>query len=318
MQQIQSLPHVLFAHLTYCGLNSGVEAGATVATCKVASAGATDAQTVYGRIPSGQNIPPLLMPTPLLINHTHVMNRFLLSGLITGFILFGLCATPEIHADGGFQISPIRLSLSQQGPIAVMTVRNHSATSRAMQLETMQWKQREGEDLYESTREILASPPIFTIPSGETQIVRVGLRREPAHTEELSYRLFLREIPMDTVFKGEVKITMRFGIPVFVTPTQIPAEPQLNWRIRAASQNNLMVEAINDGNAHIQITHFVITNSANNSLLTEQHNMQYLLPKQQHQWLIAVDPMPQPDSRLTITGETDSGAIDAEVVMERQ
>lgn len=262
--------------------------------------------------------PPLLMLTPLPINHTHVTNRFLLSGLITGFILFGLFATPEIHADGGFQISPIRLSLSQQGPIAVMTVRNNSTSSRAMQLDTMQWLQREGEDLYEPTREILASPPIFTIPPGETQIVRVGLRREPAHAEELSYRLFLREIPMETAFTGEVKITMRFGIPVFVTPTQIPAEPILNWRIRAASHNNLIIEAINDGNAHIQITHFVLKNSANNTLLTEQHNMQYLLPKQQSKWLITVDPVPQPDSRLTITGETDNGAFDAEVVMEGQ
>lgn len=246
------------------------------------------------------------------------MNRFLQLSLITGLVLFGLCTTPEIHADGGFQISPIRLSLSQQNPIAVMTVRNNSTTSRAMQLESMQWKQRDGEDLYKPTREILASPPIFTIPPGETQIVRVGLRREPAHTEELSYRLFLREIPMDTAFTGEVKITMRFGIPVFVTPTQTPAEPQLNWRIRAASQNTLVIEAINDGNAHIQITHFIITNSTNNTLLTEQQNMQYLLPQQQRKWLIAVDAIPQSDSRLTITGETDNGAIDAEVVMERQ
>ena len=54
---------------------------------------------------------------------------------------------------------------------------NHGQAAAVVQLEPMAWAHMAGKDTYTPTNEILATPPIFTIPAGGAQIVRVGLRR---------------------------------------------------------------------------------------------------------------------------------------------
>lgn len=103
------------------------------------------------------------------------MGTFLRIGFV---LLIGLIAATAALA-GAFQVSPLRIALSAQAPIAVITVRNEGAVASVMQLKAMSWSQTAGEDSYSPTQEVLATPPIFTVPPGGAQIVRVGLRRQP-------------------------------------------------------------------------------------------------------------------------------------------
>ena len=63
------------------------------------------------------------------------------------------------------------------------------------------------------------SPPIATIAPDKEQIIRVGLRRAPDKERELSYRLFLQEVPAPPKpgFQG-LQVALRVGLPVFVQP----------------------------------------------------------------------------------------------------
>ena len=76
----------------------------------------------------------------------------------------------------------------------------------------MSWSQVEGKDVYTATREVLANPPIFTVPAGGSQLVRIGLRRAPNTQRELTYRIFMQELPppLDNEFTG-TRMLMRIS-----------------------------------------------------------------------------------------------------------
>ena len=47
-----------------------------------------------------------------------------------------------------------------------MTVRNTGSEPAVIQMEVMSWSQAQGKDVYTLSKEILATPPIFTVPAG--------------------------------------------------------------------------------------------------------------------------------------------------------
>lgn len=230
--------------------------------------------------------------------------------------LAGILTTSSVSA-GSLQVSPIRITLSAQMPIAALTVHNKSAEPRVIQLEGMSWVQAEGEDNYMPTREMLATPPIFSIAAGGTQIIRVGLRRQPDSRRELAYRLFLQEVPGETAKEGEVKMVLRLGIPVFVLPDGGVPKPLLDWRIVEIPQKGLRVEAINRGDAHVQISSFSLTGANGEPILPEHHEMKYLLPEQRRHWLISSSRTFSAGAKVKIMARTDSGDFHAEVALEQ-
>src|SRR5690606_41692519 len=92
-------------------------------------------------------------------------------------------------------------------------------------------QQRHNEHVLEPRREVLLAPPIFTIPPGETQTLRIGLRRSPDPNQQLSYRLLLHELPppLPEGFQG-LRMAMRMSLPVFVTPAAGAANRERAWR----------------------------------------------------------------------------------------
>lgn len=159
--------------------------------------------------------------------------------------------------------------------------------------------------------------PIFTIAAGGTQIVRMGLRRQPDDRRELAYRLFLQEVPIKTTREGEVNVVLRLGIPIFVMPSGNPPKPQLTWRIVEIPQKGLHIEATNHGDAHVQVSSFSIRGAEGESILSDHHEMGYLLPGQGRHWLVALDQVYPPETKMKIIARTDSGDINAEVILER-
>lgn len=235
--------------------------------------------------------------------------------LCVGLVLSGVMVTFGALADS-LRVNPVRIFLSAQTPIAVLKVHNGGTVATVMQLEGVSWQQSAGEDIFVPTREILATPPIFTVPPGGTQIVRVGLWRQTDSRRELTYRLFLQEVPTGAAKEDKIRILWRFGIPVFVAPDGTTPKPLLEWRAVETSQKTLRIEAINQGDAHVLISSFSLA-ATDGSLLAEQQGMNYLLPEQGHHWLITIDKARMPGTRLRIIAQTDGGVIDAEVSLEQ-
>ncbi|WP_312074703.1 MULTISPECIES: molecular chaperone [Acinetobacter] len=205
---------------------------------------------------------------------------------LTILLLPLMVLTSFSHA-AGFSVSPIKVNLTPENN-KVMSLRVHNSSNElvALQAEVMGWNQKDGKDLYESkTREILVTPPIFTVPPGETQIIRVGLRRPLDLKQELSYRLFLQELPppIPNKFQG-LQMVMRMSLPVFVAPATGQASSDLSWRIHQVNKGNLILESHNRGNGHAQVTELRLK-LPNGQELVQTGNT-YLLPGSKQEWSI--------------------------------
>jgi fimbrial chaperone protein len=215
---------------------------------------------------------------------------------------------------GSFAVSPVRATLSADKLIGSLTVRNDGAEPTVVQLQVMSWSQDDGEDVYTVTREVLATPPIFTVDPGASQMVRVGLRRAPDPHRELSYRLYLQEVPPppEPGFQG-LQVALRIGVPVFVVPTA-PAQPVLHWEARATAKGGLELALRNDGNAHVQVVD-VTLDSAGSQVLATRALSSYVLAGQSRRWRIDNVTAPPPGTALRLVARTDAGRIETELVV---
>src|SRR5947209_8169980 len=59
---------------------------------------------------------------------------------------------------GSFMVTPVRATLTAKQPVAALTVRNESQEATVVQVEVVTWTQRDGNDVYAATRDILVTP----------------------------------------------------------------------------------------------------------------------------------------------------------------
>ncbi len=225
-----------------------------------------------------------------------------------------LCA-PALAAS--FSVSPIRVELTAARPTATLTLRNGSTEATVVQVEVVAWLQQDGQDVYAQTRDLIATPPVFTVPAGEMQVVRIGLRQSVEDKQsELSYRVYLQEVP-GAPKNGQtgLQIALRVGVPVFVQPP-VATRPELHWRIERTAQGMLRVTANNEGNAHIQITDFVIAPPGSANEIATQQVAAYLLSGQSKTWLLKPKSLPS-GGQLRLTAYTDAGESNANLALEK-
>lgn len=218
---------------------------------------------------------------------------------------------------GSFQVNPVRATLSAKQSVGALTVRNTGTEPAVVQLEVVSWSQQEGNDIFVATREILATPPIFTVPPGGAQVVRVGLRRPPDPTRELTYRLYLQELPPPPKpdFQG-LQVALRFSVPVFVLPP-IPPKPLLQWKLSRTAQGQLKLGLQNSGNAHVQIASFNLA-PVGGGPLPRQQAATYVLPGQSREWLVEAASALAAGTTYRLVAQTDGGDVQADVVVEKQ
>jgi fimbrial chaperone protein len=219
---------------------------------------------------------------------------------------------------GSFQVTPIRVELSATQRTGALTVRNDTPDPLVLQIELSEWSQRDGEDIYVATPDLLATPPIVTIAGGREQVFRVGLRRPPDPTRELTYRVFFQEVvpPPAADFRG-LQVALRVGLPAFVKPVVPDAKPVPAWTARITPDGKLAVSARNSGNAHLQVVEFKVTVPGSDAVIASNDRMSYILSDQSREWLLDLKPvLPAGVTRLRLMAQTDAGPIEAELVLE--
>jgi fimbrial chaperone protein len=186
---------------------------------------------------------------------------------------------------GSFAVSPIRVELRVGQSAGELTVYNDSEQSTLIQVKAVEWAQAEGRENFSDTRDVLITPPVFTIQPGTEQVLRVALRKAPDAARELSYRLFVQEVP-PTANPDAPQLTMalRISLPIFVAPVNKGA-PKLEWQARLRDDGKLELQAINRGSVHMQITDFDLQLGVGNSVPGTRTN-KYLLSGSSASWTI--------------------------------
>ncbi|MDC0607690.1 molecular chaperone [Amylibacter sp.] len=215
-------------------------------------------------------------------------------------------------------VSPVRVTLSEKQKVGTLIVRNDGTEPVPMQLEIVNWSKEDGKDVFSPTRELIVNPPIFKVPAGGSQLIRVGLRGRTDAQRELTYRIFLQELPSppDPNFNG-TKLLMRLSLPVFVLP-KVTAKPVLQWQAERISDGALKVSLTNVGNEHIQIINFSLSQSGSAQPWITQNTSDYVLIGKSFDWILQANQgysIPQSGTSMKLFAETDAGDIEAEVLV---
>lgn len=237
----------------------------------------------------------------------------LLGRLCAGLVV---CLGPASMAlAGSFTVNPVRVTLTDTQGIAALTVRNMGAEATVVQLDLMDWSQAKGDNVLVPSEQLLATPPLFTLPPGGSQIIRVGLRKPADANRESTYRVILREVLPERTDEQGLRVALQLSLPVFVVPHG-RYTPKLNWKLTRTGGDGLRLTATNVGNAHVQIGSFRIMLPDERTSIANRAAPDYLLPGTSRSWDLHTNADVTTGAPLRLHADTDAGEIRANLVLE--
>ena len=294
--------------------NNGQQwSGEYVSVAESNSSGAEDSRGRYGSIGAfNRLLTGIFARVPLLYQRAR-------SGLLL-LVLASFLPLGAANAAASLVIRPTRIEITEKDQVVAVSIENQGASEAVIQLQLMSWSQVDGDDVYGSTEDlgILACPPMFTVPAGQTQVIRVGLENgQRDWSTEGTFRLFIQEIPPAPV-EGQtaVQVALRIGVPVFLPPPTT-IKPSLDWNIESRGDAGLWATVKNSGNVHALINAMQLASEAGFTFTTNTH--QYVLPGATISWrLDTSNPVTVdiPDS-LELTATTDQGSYTETVAIGR-
>ncbi|AXY68177.1 molecular chaperone [Thermosynechococcus sichuanensis E542] len=153
-----------------------------------------------------------------------------------------------------FYLNAVQVFLSPRQRTALLTLTNTGQVPINFEVSVRRWQQTADgqEELTESDGNVVAFPILLSVPPGEQRTLRVGVR-QPATTEEQTYRLLVTELPPANVPETQgaaIRIIKTLSLPVFVQPVNIQRQGEIvNGRVE---KGKLSFVVRNRGNVHIQ------------------------------------------------------------------
>lgn len=242
------------------------------------------------------------------------MNRSVIGQALRGlaFSAAALIGANAAYASS-FSVNPVRVTLSAKQPVAAITVRNADSEQTVVQLEATAWTQVDGKDVQVPSNDLLATPPIFTLQPGGSQIVRVGLRGARNLPGEVTYRLSLREVPSSQPSTTGLRVALRISMPIFVVPAT-PVAPVIQWRATREEEGKVRVTAKNAGNAHVQLGKLDLL--ADGNVVGARSIAEYVLPGNTRYWTVDTHGKLATGAKMRINATSDAGALQADVPLE--
>lgn len=239
------------------------------------------------------------------------MIRFLSEKIFIAALL--LVFLPNFTYAGSFSVTPLRIELSKSESTSIIHLQNIESKPVTVQLYVMAWSHKDGNDRYTPTRDVIVTPQIFHLRANGLQIIRAGLLKKPEVNEELSYRLFIEEIPDPSVadFKG-VQLALKISLPIFVAPEN-RSQHNLEFQTEFQSDGKLKIKLFNSGKVHAQIQKIAVFSQENGGRNIAIHEKSvYVLPKQGRYILLKTDAHDFSGSeRLFIRATTRTGQVDS-------
>ncbi len=214
-------------------------------------------------------------------------------------------------------ITPQRVDLAPGLGSALIKLSNKGDTAVVMQLETVSWAQDSGKEVYAPSRDVVASPPVFTLEPGAVQLIRVGLRRAAADpARQGTYRLFLQEVPGALeAGKKTVQMALKISLPVFVQPNEMVRK--LDWSAQRLADGRLRLRLSNQGNVHVQLSALGLYLAGQGKPVAVVNDMAYVLAGQVREWLLKPNaPLAPSVSVLRVQSGSDSERIELDVPLQ--
>ena len=221
--------------------------------------------------------------------------------------------SPIAISAASLKLYPVRIVLTPDRPVQTMTIHNESAETFRGQMRLFAWRQVDGKDSLEETRDVLANPPLFEIAPRGDQLARFGLRTQAGAIEK-SYRVLVQEIPNGRPKNpGELQTILRISVPIFVPPTKAtPAK--LVWRLSPSRSGQVVVDIQNAGAVHVQINRLVLKQGG--KPIGQLDAAKYLLPGSSYRGTLNVSKVLQPRTSVVLDAQTDQGDISATIVTD--
>jgi fimbrial chaperone protein len=226
----------------------------------------------------------------------------------------GLLLSSRARA-AALQVTPVIVELVGGARASIVQVDNRGGGATTMQVRTFSWTQSSDDDVLVPTDQLAASPPIFVIPEGGSQIVRLVLRAAPEATEQ-HFRVMLDEIP-GPVQGMAVTVALRVSLPIVVVPASAPP-PMLRWGLESGRDGKPRIAATNAGGRYARIAELRLGLSGGEALPVRQIGQTpYVLPNSTRYWLVS-DPRQtlRPGASVTLSGKTNFGAFEEKVVLK--
>jgi fimbrial chaperone protein len=211
-----------------------------------------------------------------------MIKRLFLGGLIGLTMSVILGAVPGDCFAGNIKLSTIYLELSGSKPMEALTLENTGNRAIGIQVKVKDWSHPEGEDVLETTRDVLVNPMIFELAAGQSQIVRLGYMKGTGDVER-AYRLVIQEIPAEEDgFQQKINTILKITLPLFVLPSS-DGKPELLWTLEKNELGRLYARVTNLGNTHAEVSNINIAQQSGIAV-TRVGRKNYVLPGQYRQW----------------------------------
>jgi fimbrial chaperone protein len=235
------------------------------------------------------------------------------------FLLVACLLPPFSVMAGSLAVTPIRVELSSAQRSVALTVRNDGDQPTVVQAQLVAWSQVDNDDRLEPTTDVLASPPIFTVAPGASQVVRIALLRAPDPARERSYRVLVTEVPgKPQADSTGAQFALKISIPIFVDASGAKTSPQLEWSATRTAKGELALTAINTGAKHVQVQAIEVT-KAGSDPDARFAGLWYILPGQRR--TITIKPSDGHTiaaDQVRVKAETDAGPLAADVVLQQR
>lgn len=189
--------------------------------------------------------------------------RLLMEAVALGSF-FSAASIADARQPASVLLWPVNPEIRSDAPATALWLENAGEEPVTMQIRVYAWTQIDGKNAYRAQNEVIGTPPIFTIKSGEKQLVRLT-RGAPAERTETAYRIVVDEVPVSGA-KGAagtaVNFRMRYSLPLFVhgsaltgsknRPTAPKPQPILSWRIGTDGTGRFL-EVVNAGEVHARL-----------------------------------------------------------------
>lgn len=213
---------------------------------------------------------------------------------------------------GSFTVSPVNINLPADRQAASLTLTNSDAAPVSVRVLTYAWTQVDGADVHTPTTNVIASPPMFTIAPGKTQLVRIGLKNRPSTA---AYRVVFEEIPRENPAPGEIQVNLRLNLPLYLLPKG-GGKAALSWRAWRDAAGELFIEGRNSGPVHGQVLRLTAEQAGKRQLLSRQ--MGVVLPASSRIWKAGKQPQLQAGAPLALAVRSSTGETKTQIILEQR
>ena len=221
-----------------------------------------------------------------------------------------LTTAPAARAQA-LSVLPVNVHIPPGEQAATVNVTNTGTAPTSIQIRAYDWSQQGDKDELAASNNVVVSPPISTIAPGESQLVRLILRKPP-QGREATYRIVLDQIP-PAAEPGVVHVVLRMSIPIFAHPGGKGTAADVDFHVEVKDGETYLV-GTNDGLSHEAIRKIELKTSDGRTLKSADSESPYVLAGTTRHWKIdAPDAAPQPDGSLQLTAVSDAGPIDRQV-----